>query len=866
MNAHLIPCLTDLVEKQLTSYYLTGPDCELRFIDASPRELTEILGVDEQLVTQHLVSACGGPKRIISVLAGRENRFNTDGNVPGFFRFLVLSCHIACMIDTKSINKNFRTNFASIIKSPYPITNLSGLPALWQELKKWCANRPACKRLIIPTGNLYHTHIGSTQAISFPIWRDKGPLSRLLYCHDRSKKLNGETIELEKYLVRRSTQLNSDEFSEAFRAAWSEFYGLYIKADTRRRSHRFWKMLESFDVAATTSVSRYVLRLRNIDFQWQMSFENDLDPKSTTLLVGSIDDVLDSLKARVMITDPNSLILKLLMACDLAIFIPEGFGTYTADVSKNVKTGGAIVGKNSLLANIKAAWRSDSWSLWIFNDAEQFNDILVSLKELVPTYNTLIEQAIMPLWQLTGGIIHGSEILNYKELLPVIASLEPGIMVIEQNGREQRKPVIPGDHWHLADASLGNGEVLISLHGEAQPSRRRFFLVSPSPEHPYLAKLNDADWDNVHELGYNRQGIVAPQHQKTYRPKSVSQATALNPLLEALYFKGQNGWPECHLIPFLRGVVISSSPWAILRTLEESGWLEVRQSCGWGVRKWFLKPPELIKLPDGLLLAGASPEIIRKRFVSVVEKLGGDVQIHHGLGSFSPTLMRAQCIDANQVAKELTWPLKNIKPLLLEPAPKCWSTDVRSLRYGGYVENITESWNWKLGRFVGGNHESRFNGVTLRAHQPLRRHLRKLYSISLQPNAEPLVFSSRVSAILEAHRMASHPLFHFDGWRLHRTGADGYLPLVIARLMVTGFITSPGSCESKGQPSGYAYPCSESWAVWLTKIFGRTVISASNDLEATCHDNSKSMHDNTLARHRAEGRYVYFQNQQLIFK
>src|SRR5690606_14711665 len=177
------------VEQRLVRYYLhtdgphgAGP---LRFIDASLPSIRAALEIegDEAEVFAALARACGGPEKIAQVLAQGWSGHWPDATCPGFFRYLVLACAVVASADRNDRTREFGRNMQRVLNTTRTFNQRAGLPTLWKSLEEWCRRagreRPI-RSLKLPPPFPNQPHLGLTNAVAFPNWRDIHDLRRVL--------------------------------------------------------------------------------------------------------------------------------------------------------------------------------------------------------------------------------------------------------------------------------------------------------------------------------------------------------------------------------------------------------------------------------------------------------------------------------------------------------------------------------------------------------------------------------------------------------------------------------------------------------------------------------------------------------------
>lgn len=176
------------VEAALTIHYLHSGGVfgagALRYIDASESQLRAALKIASDAdPVKILADACGGATAMADALAYGLVPFKPRPELPGFFRFLVMTCAIVATADNNDSTRDFGENLGRAFGTQNPFNNRSSLPALWQRLQNWCNEAhvagEAVRQIVLPppgTGK----HLGITNAITFPAWRDVRRLRLLL--------------------------------------------------------------------------------------------------------------------------------------------------------------------------------------------------------------------------------------------------------------------------------------------------------------------------------------------------------------------------------------------------------------------------------------------------------------------------------------------------------------------------------------------------------------------------------------------------------------------------------------------------------------------------------------------------------------
>src|ERR1700730_10522234 len=109
----------------------------------------------------------------------------TSGNpdVPGFFRYLILSSVIAACSEELSVERDYRERLRNVMGENFRFGHMPGLPKAWEVLVQWAAlargNGRPIRSIILP--NYRHMRqIGYSCFIAFPYRRDRDRLRRLI--------------------------------------------------------------------------------------------------------------------------------------------------------------------------------------------------------------------------------------------------------------------------------------------------------------------------------------------------------------------------------------------------------------------------------------------------------------------------------------------------------------------------------------------------------------------------------------------------------------------------------------------------------------------------------------------------------------
>jgi hypothetical protein len=173
-------------EAALTRHYLgtVGPEgsAPLEFLDASAHRLAIATGKPAGEVVNDFVRVFARTGLVNALSQGEVARPPASLEVPGYFNYLVLSCYIASVSADVAESGHFHRLLQEVLGLGQGISSLSGLAALWERLRDWCATRHDgghdTRTVILPDpGSM--TRIGYSVRISFPSRHDLGRMERL---------------------------------------------------------------------------------------------------------------------------------------------------------------------------------------------------------------------------------------------------------------------------------------------------------------------------------------------------------------------------------------------------------------------------------------------------------------------------------------------------------------------------------------------------------------------------------------------------------------------------------------------------------------------------------------------------------------
>jgi hypothetical protein len=241
-------------ERCLTLHYLRsdGPlgGTPLTFLDVTPAELASAAqadGLTEEGAQRAFLSQFDR-WRVQAWLDGQHAPPAFDGEVPGYFRYLVLTALVSATEEGVGETHNFRIRLGELLGGG-PLYSVSGVNRLWRALVNWCERRrevgQPIRRVILPSvGSM--TLIGHAIRIAFPSWRDRSAFTRVL------GGIPNEARRVPEWLLQ---ELSRPQWQGRLPAAVLGALEDFERELRRNRrmlfGHRFWTLVQSIDALAS---------------------------------------------------------------------------------------------------------------------------------------------------------------------------------------------------------------------------------------------------------------------------------------------------------------------------------------------------------------------------------------------------------------------------------------------------------------------------------------------------------------------------------------------------------------------------------------------------------------------------------------
>lgn len=819
LNAGLPPFWS--FERALSHHYLRTDGgfgaTPLSFMDVSPPQLARALGRDAEDgedVLREFIALFAKLNLRRSLGEGIAVGAPKGVNAPGWFNYLVLSCHIASVSPDRASSGQFRRRLKDELGLPSEIATLTGIALLWEKTKAWCDRKREAgepfRKIELPPIRRNMSQIGHSIDIVFPSRHDLDRMERLFGGLARRQNLLARDIVS---AVR--PHVFGHPWSQGFLRAFDDFDVRWRGGERLLADHPFVHGILGLRLPAANT------KLQNDTFQLDLA--TDIDGNAAFSVLTDIPDVLSALTAdpKVRSTRPIEVPLSLREVVDLlserASHIPAGllrcyregvlpFEEVEWGVWRAVRmpVGGRVrpLVRDDILRKYDfPVLGRDGWQLLNPLGRRDIEAILRTVRDTLDVGSDIARLRIV------GGIRIERSFLGRSRFLPELSASERCTASIVPFGDKQEhlSAFVEGARIVLRSEGPVEGvwRVAVSEGGSvrAEPS---IAFVRDAPERAVVpADVLAKDWRPVEPplIGTEERSITRPWQWSEIR----EAPDTLQDLLEALYATGARGWSEQGIVQLLeRSLPAGASVWDGLQVLAESGWLEARVSREWRARRWYLRAPRLLRYADGsIVLSGAVAAQTRSRFLNAVIAAGGRAE-ERGLGGdwFVPIPI-AHGVDVNKLSSMLA--MEAEAATVEVPTVGAPARIVDSL-YTSDRRIVGSRWNWKKARFVtfGGN---AYGGVSLERLTTVKPNAADIYRISIDGEAIQIV-DGRAAAIMLAHRLAQRPAFRFrkDGSTVCRLICSGTLPPEFARFLLISNACGPALAKDCAGGWEYVYP------------------------------------------------------------
>lgn len=821
-------------EACLTRHYLRsdGPsgDGPITFIDATPAELRAAAGRDEwsDEATRLSFLRSINASEARAWLDGRIMPAGPDSAIPGYFRYLVLTCFVVATDDDATDTHDFRMRLAHVLGKVTAFQSVSGVNRLWQTLAKWCERRRSIgapiRRLVLPDpGNM--VLIGHAVRLAFPAWRDRTAFARLL--GEIPPALRRDPLRLTEELMRPHRWF---AVPARIQEVCQDFAMRLERQNRMLQDHRFWSLVTSIDaslVDPTTRTKKWVLEVTLGGYEG--------DEAHLRLYV-------DDRARHHRLTDERQwldIALEDLLSGRMQIPVGLASAVEAGTIPLAEQDGGRWAFEGHFPASDEGvvllagpelcAQLGDVGHPWVSIGLGWRVSARLSKTEANIARATLrgfVKEDVSPLlveFRVVGGVrTGGSTYLGRPKFLPCLYASQAATIRVDPSEYVDGVLGVVGaaPRWTLsAQRPLTGRWALIATEGGLD-HEKTITLEADAPERTF-APTDQSDTRFESEVEIQVQNTrLTPSHRTVSRATSSGPATELDDVLEAVYTAPPQGWSEAELIPLLQTILPDRRiVWDVLRSLAEAGWIDPYVSRSWRARRWRLRPPGLIKISNNCVLVdGAIGARSRRRLISAVSVCNGEIEVRSGISKFAPASLVVHGVRVADLAAECGWPCTGAMFPDLRPAPGCWIADRRTTD----GRSLAGTWCFDLGHFQSTAASiAGANGVAIERWRRERGDDRDIYRVS---GAGPdLILSARNPAILEGYRRARRELYRWsDGWLL-RAANGGYLPLAVARALRYKSLVAAGPVLPHGEAWSYGYAADVASAQWLAALFGPAV-------------------------------------------
>jgi hypothetical protein len=817
------PTTLDEWERILTRSLLHGEDGNadaIRSFEVTPETLAAACGQGTQQATaaERAFRRALKSDRLLNHKLQYGVELSKDPDVPQCMAVLALTLLIDTLIDGDYEDTGaFRAKLALWLHVDHSFANLQGVALMWERLVVWLNRRVAAgasfRRLVLPDIPSAWTHIGYTRYLSFPTRRDRRFLARTLTDHPEFKSDASALIRWMDLMIQTAS------VSYGLRTAFADFRRLF-RAGGASVDHRFWRLVASAKASTAKMPPAWVDCWMEFDEDGHRSFRLRSSNGSAHELARDFVSVAQS---PAVLKSPN---LGPAIRRGVLFFRSSGLARWTA--SGETPTGHALFHFATLdrhyrlAANLTTRFReSGGWLVTIHP---------ISATTILDFLNRLgihgsAEQ--LRTIRLVDGVRVGSAWLGLPRYLPRIEGSTGSIQITPVfQSASSAAPTLVDDALCSPDVVEGAFMLIDTL---AEWSQRAAF--TPCADVHVSSGTNRALTPIAQEWRCGRLRQHSPITLQI--PAWDPHPFPLQDLLEALYASGRSGIGEGDAIALIQRAE-SARSWEVLRTLQESTFVDAHFRERWRGRDLTLAQPTLTEMQcDGqpiVVASGAIPLRLEKDFRETVTLQGGQAFRHIRIGSLAPPLLGAVDVEPHALAAALGWTVTAAGPLLDGRADdRLCETSVIGAHY-----TVASTWDWSVNRFRAGMRASRTPSLTRYIHPDGRDH--DLYRVQ---GRQCRTFLSRHAAIIDLHAQAHTPMFRYQNGLLTRIPNDGALPVELARELRLKSLQNGGACDI-----GWSYCLPVRDAQWVASLLGDLIL----------FDGTNLRRDETAMHRRGRGR------------
>jgi hypothetical protein len=828
-----IPTWEAVLVEQFLRIGADGDASPLRSFEITAETLASALRIeavtpDEAIAA--LQSAALADVNLWSALSTGRRRAPTATS-PNCFTYLAITLLIDTLLEGHySEQGQFRDRLRSWLGTTRSMMQLSGVATMWRELAAWLDARVAAgerfRRLVLPDPPRTWTQIGYTRCLSFPTRADVGFLKRVM-----ARFRHGES-DPPRLIRAIDSAIHCGDASWGMESAFHEFRDAFRRG-TASTDHRFWRLV--LRSAKTTDFDE------RDDAVLELSFDQDqcrsilLGSVSDTAALNVMPDIGAAMRSDLVRTSAN---LSAAAMRGVAFFRQVGMARWHAQSDPPLGSAVTHVAFAASFAHLveginPSLVKSGDWWLTSEPIAERAVDDLLSALQL----NRRRGEHLLDIG-VADGVRVGSAWLGRRAFLPRVDAGSRRTVVARVAGQEDGAPITVSD-GRLAsrETVIGNYDVSVTsgIDGEMLEWSRRVVFVANARPHDALGGA-----DQAAPLVREWLTFEGARPRKTHLGNLAwsNEDFASADVLEAIYASGRSGMSESEVVDLVgRGAAAQVNIWSLLRSLQESGFIEARHRQRWRGRVWTLGKPKLITM-DGsarglVVMEGATCAALEREFCEVADGVGGTPFRRLGVSEWSPAVIGAIGVDVQALATRLGWQLER-NPVQPRLRPGGLETSVLVAEH----HKLASSWDWNRRLFVTDAVDRCEVSLTRWVHPGGRDH--DVYRVtSAKHNSSHM---TRNAAILTAHIVARVPLFKVDGEKLMRTSREGALPHEFARWLRLMTLVGGGAINEHG----YGY--------YLGEIEPTAIAQALPGCIEGMRSNSRSKFDILLEARRSGGR------------
>lgn len=789
-------------ETLLTRHFLSigdGDASPLRSFEITDFTLTEAAGRDYDergdVVEAFRSTLAAKEDALVRALQHGEYRKYSDDEIPGCFAYLALTMLVEGMIDPDTSGHAFRPKLASFLKLMRTFPNLPGINRMWRALDAWLEDKSTrglpFRALHLPPEDEWRTQIGYSVQLSFPSRQDKLIVQNFL--SENHGALRSPLDFLDKF--RRIA--DGSKSSAYMKAAYGDFARSYRTGHRALSDHRFWRLVQAISLGRkTSSAFDLVLEMvRDEDDLWSFVI-SDATSGGGLGSYATLDQAVS-----VCTTKQGH---ELMRAIDLGVifFRQTGHARWEAMPLLADGLSKVIIGVSPRVAGkigdkLGPLEKSGEWLLTRILPSGSAQDRIAAVVKL-PNPDEQIRTV-----RVFGGVRSSGEWLGRPLVLPQVAADGCGLSIAPRgspdDGTIACEEKAGGTYLIRSEKSLDGSYVVqpAAEVGRAAPSwSRSLTFVRDAHVHFFSSEpkgKSSPEWADIETM---QDGIVSP----TSGWSKIDPA--LDDLIEAVYAGGgSSGWTEAELIPMLSDILSGqASPWDVLRSLQDAAMIEPYLKSGWKGRTWMLRRPTITPLGsalDGLVVVdGCVGARLVADFTEAVIAMGGRPFRSNGAARWSPPLLGATSVQADELASRLRWTIGT--PNVAGKGPVSFVRTPISHEF--YAP--ASYWSWKQQHFVTARDDDR-EPVHLVRWRSVGERDHDVYVVTARGTETR--FLSRHAAIVHAHVARRTMMFSFEAGSLVRSVGEGALPTPISALLRYRNLANAGSSGKRH----YAYAATE---------------------------------------------------------